>query len=92
MESYGEIFTFIRDNQYPDGFDNMIQCDLCEQWLHMKCEKLKGRRVALQGLQATGVQARESYCLGFSASFANVSRLVFVRFIVFCDLQNRRFL
>ena len=20
--------------------DNMIQCDLCEQWLHMKCEKL----------------------------------------------------
>ena len=24
----------------PESFDNMIQCDLCEQWLHMKCEKL----------------------------------------------------
>ena len=24
----------------PESFDDMIQCDLCEQWLHMKCEKL----------------------------------------------------
>ena len=24
----------------PESFDNMIQCDLSEQWLHMKCEKL----------------------------------------------------
>ena len=25
----------------PEGWDDMVQCELCEEWLHISCEGLK---------------------------------------------------
>ena len=30
----------------PECLDDMVQCELCEEWLHMSCE---GYKTALEG-------------------------------------------
>ena len=35
----------------PECWDDMLQCKVCEEWLHMSYEGLPGGRVALHCLQ-----------------------------------------